>query len=82
MVEIKKFYITESGEECYHKPFLFDCLNPPKVALLFFLEREYGEHLVVPDYLESSFIKDIQTSHNESRYYLNSIEGYLAVKLG
>ena len=81
MVEIRKFYITESGEECYHKPFLFDCLNGPKIALLFFLEREYGEYLTIPDYLESPLLNQIEESETGCRYFLTELEGFIAIKI-
>lgn len=80
MIEIKRFYYTDDWREMNSEPLMFYMINKSEIALLHFLERELGDCLMFPDYLESPFAKDIVTKDNQSRYFLNEFEGYLAVQ--
>ena len=81
MVEIKRFYYDENLKEVTEAPLIYYMSNHTKISLIHFLEREFGEHLSLPVYLESTFASHILTTGTQSRYFLNEFEGYLAVQI-
>lgn len=80
MVEIKRFYYNEELKEVRESPLIYYMSNHTEISLLHFLERELGDHLTLPDVLESTFAKHIITKGDQSRYHLNEFEGYLAIR--
>lgn len=77
MVEIKKIQLGSIFEES-EEPMILYMFNNIEIALIHFLERELGENLSLPAYLESSFAEAIMTDESESRYMINDFEGYVA----
>lgn len=77
MVEIKKIQLGSIFEES-EEPMILYMFNNTEIALIHFLERELGENLSLPAYLESSFAEAIMTDASESRYMINDFEGYVA----
>lgn len=77
MVEIKKIQLGSIFEES-EEPLILYMFNNTEIALIHFLERELGENLSLPAYLESSFAEAIMTDASESRYMINDFEGYVA----
>lgn len=77
MVEIKKIQLGSIFEES-EEPLILYMFNNTEIALIHFLERELGENLSLPTYLQSSFAEAIMTDESESRYMINDFEGYVA----